>query len=69
MSLSELFYMTDEDLEQRNRALQDFKNDIFITDLEQSVPMNRNGQIYIHFTRPNKDVLQKLFCVHRDNVE
>jgi hypothetical protein len=64
MSLSELFYMTDEDLEERNKALQDFKNDMFITDSEQSVSLNRNGTKHTY-----KDALQKNECVHRDNVE
>ena len=69
MSLSELFYMTDEDLEERNRALQDFKNDMFITDSEQSVLMNRNVHVNIQLTRPNKDALQKNECTPSDNVE
>jgi threonyl-tRNA synthetase len=72
MSLSELLYMTDEDLEERNQALQDFKNDMFITELEQSVPMNRNGHVNIQLTRPKhtyKDALLKNDCTHCENVE
>jgi hypothetical protein len=61
--------MTDEDLEERDQALRDFGNDMFITDLEQSVPMNRNVHTNMQLIRPNKDMLQKTFCTHRDNVE
>ena len=53
VSLSDLLFMTDEDLEERNRALQDFKNDMFITDLEQSVPRNRNVHVNIQLTDQN----------------
>ncbi len=35
VSLSELFYMTDEELEQRTQALQDFKSDMCIMDTEE----------------------------------
>jgi len=65
MSLSELFCMTDEE---RNRANQDFKNDMGMTD-EQSVPMNRNVHVNIQLIRPSKDALEKTISVHHDNVK
>ena len=45
VSLSDLFYMTDEELESRDKAVQDFNRDMCVNDNEKTVSVDNNVNV------------------------
>ena len=70
VSLSELLFMTDEELKVRHMAVEEFKKDMHINDYQETTSCNINTKDYLQQLKINchKDEIKK-DCTHVDSFE